>query len=263
MPFMKDLIRFRSYIWGSVRREFSLRFRGSMFGAALVFVAPAIQIAIYALVFGSLLKGRLPGHAGPYAYPVYLCAGLLLWNLFAEIVQRSQNVYLDNANLIKKTSFPLSALAVVNGISCSLTWGLSMALLAVFLLAFSLWPGAWAWLTVPVALCVVLLALALGRCLSMLQVFFRDFTVLTPLALQSLFWCSPIVYPVDVLPAFLQPWVALNPVYAPLSTAQALLLGTALPQASVWLSTAVAILLLALIGQMMHRQLRADMLDQL
>jgi ABC-type polysaccharide/polyol phosphate export permease len=52
--------------------------------------------------------------------------------------------------------------------------------------------------------------------------------VLTPLALQSLFWCSPIVYPVDVLPAFLQPWVALNPVYAPLSTAQALLLGTAL-----------------------------------
>jgi len=36
-----------------------------------------------------------------------------------------------------------------------------------------------------------------------------------------------------------------------------------LPQASVWLSTAVAILLLALIGQMMHRQLRADMLDQL
>jgi lipopolysaccharide transport system permease protein len=138
-----------------------------------------------------------------------------------------------------------------------------MALLAVFLLTFSLWPGAWAWLTVPVALCVVLLALALGRCLSMLQVFFRDFTVLTPLALQSLFWCSPIVYPVDVLPAFLQPWVALNPVYAPLSTAQALLLGTALPQASVWLSTAVAILLLALIGQMMHRQLRADMLDQL
>jgi len=104
---MKDLIRFRSYIWGSVRREFSLRFRGSMFGAALVFVAPAIQIAIYALVFGSLLKGRLPGHAGPYAYPVYLCAGLLLWNLFAEIVQRSQNVYLDNANLIKKNQLPL------------------------------------------------------------------------------------------------------------------------------------------------------------
>ena len=159
---MKDLIRFRSYIWGSVRREFNLRFRGSIFGAALVFIAPAIQIAIYALVFGSLLKGRLPGHAGQYAYPVYLCAGLLLWNLFAEIVQRSQNVYLDNANLIKKTSFPLSALAVVNGVSCSLTWGLSMALLLVFLLVFSQSPGAWILLTAPVALCVVLFALALG-----------------------------------------------------------------------------------------------------
>lgn len=260
---MKELIRFRSYIWGSVRREFNLRFRGSVLGASLVFITPAIQIAIYALVFGSLLKGRLPGNDSPYAYPIYLCAGLLLWNLFAEIVQRSQNVYLENANLIKKTRFPLSALAVVNGMSCAVTWGLSSALLVVFLLAFSLWPGAWVWLSVPVACCIVLLALALGRCLSLLQVFFRDFSVFTPLALQSLFWCSPIVYPVDVLPAFLQSWLALNPVYAPLATAQAVWLGTALPPVGLWTSTGVAIMLLGLLGQLMHRHLRADMLDQL
>ena len=260
---MKDLIRFRSYIWGSVRREFNLRFRGSVLGTSLVFITPAIQIAIYALVFGSLLKGRLPGNDTPYAYPIYLCAGLLLWNLFAEIVQRSQTVYLENANLIKKTSFPLGALAVINGMSCSLTWGLSMLLLLVFLLGFALWPGLGILLTLPVAFCVVLLALVLGRCLSLLQVFFRDFSVFTPLALQSLFWCSPIVYPVEVLPNFLQPWLALNPVYAPLATAQALCLGTALPQASAWLATTLTVLVLWAFGQMMHRHLRADMLDQL
>ena len=260
---MKELIRFRSYIWGSVRREFNLRFRGSVLGASLVFITPAIQIAIYALVFGSLLKGRLPGNDSPYAYPIYLCAGLLLWNLFAEIVQRSQNVYLENANLIKKTRFPLSALAVVNGMSCAVTWGLSSALLVVFLLAFSLWPGVWVWLSVPVAFCVVLLALALGRCLSLLQVFFRDFSVFTPLALQSLFWCSPLVYPVDVLPAFSHSWLALHPLYAPLATAQAVWLGTALPPVGLWTSTGVAIVLLGLLGQLMHRYLRADMLDQL
>ena len=260
---MKELVRFRSYIWGSVRWEFNLRFRGSLLGASLVFITPAIQIAIYALVFGSLLKGRLPSNTTQYAYPIYLCAGLLLWNLFAEIVQRSQNVYLENANLIKKTSFPLSVLAVVNGTSCGLTWVLSALLLTVFLLAFSLWPGAWVWLSLPVALSVVLLALAIGRCLSILQVFFRDFSVFMPLALQSLFWCSPIVYPVEVLPAFLQPWLALNPVYAPLAAAQALWLGTALPPASLWTSTFVAIAMFGLLGQMMHRHLRSDMLDQL
>jgi lipopolysaccharide transport system permease protein len=118
-------------------------------------------------------------------------------------------------------------------------------------------------LTLPVAFSVALLALALGRCLSLLQVFFRDFSVFTPLALQSLFWCSPIVYPIDVLPSFLQPWLALNPVYAPLATAQALCLGTALPQTSAWLSTVAAVLVLWAFGQMMHRHLRADMLDQL
>jgi lipopolysaccharide transport system permease protein len=263
MTAMKELIRFRSYIWSSVRREFKLRFRGSVLGASLVFITPALQITIYALVFGSLLKGRLPGNTGLYAYPIYLCAGLLLWNLFADIVQRSQNMYLENANLIKKTNFPLSALAMVNGISCSLTWGLSMTLLLAFLMTSSLWPGSCVWLTIPVAFSMVLLALALGRCLSILQVFFRDFSLITPLALQSLFWCSPIVYPLEVLPAFLQPWLALNPFYAPLASVQAALLGTALPEATAWFSTVVAIVLLWGIGQMMHRQLRADMLDQL
>lgn len=43
------------------------------------------------------------------AYSVYLCAGLLTWGLFAEITTRSQGMFLENANLLKKISFPGSA----------------------------------------------------------------------------------------------------------------------------------------------------------
>ena len=174
---MKELLLFRSYITGSVSRDFNLRYRGSVLGAALVFLAPAFQIALYVLVFGNLLQGRLPGNASFYGYSVYLCAGILFWNLFFEIIQRSQNLYLENANLIKKAAFPLSALSVVNVVSCSINLGLSLLLFGLFLALSLAWPGWGVWGLVPVWLAVAAVAVALGQCLAILQVFFRDFTV--------------------------------------------------------------------------------------
>ena len=49
---------------------------------------------------------RLPGSDNSYAYSIYLCAGILTWGLFAEIVARAQTMFIEQANLIKKISFP-------------------------------------------------------------------------------------------------------------------------------------------------------------
>lgn len=52
------------------------------------------------------MRARMAGAEGGFSYSVYLCAGILSWGLFAEIVGRSQNLFLDYANLLKKLSFP-------------------------------------------------------------------------------------------------------------------------------------------------------------
>jgi lipopolysaccharide transport system permease protein len=260
---MKELLLFRSYITGSVSRDFNLRYRGSVLGAALVFLAPAFQIALYVLVFGNLLQGRLPGNASFYGYSVYLCAGILFWNLFFEIIQRSQNLYLENANLIKKAAFPLSALSVVNVVSCSINLGLSLLLFGLFLALSLAWPGWGLWGLVPVWLAVAAVAVALGQCLAILQVFFRDFTVLTPIALQTCFWATPIVYPPEILPAWFMQWLPFNPLYAPVATAQALALNTPVPALSSWLSTLVTLILALGLAHHLHRKLRPDLLDNL
>lgn len=260
---LQELWRFRSYILGSVVRDFSLRYKGSLLGAALVFLVPAFQISLYVLVFGNLLKGRLPGNATVYGYSIYLCAGILFWNLFTELLQRSQNLYLENANLLKKTAFPSSALAVVNFASSSINLLLALAVLLLFLALTAALPSWQIIGLVPVWLTVAVLALAMGQCIAILQVFFRDFGALTAIGLQALFWGTPIVYPLGILPAWLQPWLQLNPLLAPISTAQALMLGIPLPPAQAWLSTAGVGALAALCAARLYRRHRSDLMDNL
>jgi len=260
---LQELWLFRSYILGSVNRDFSLRYKGSVLGAALVFIVPAFQILLYVLVFGNLLKGRLTGNATIYGYSIYLCCGILFWNVFTEVLQRSQGIYIENANLLKKAAFPSSALSVINVTSSSINFLLAMSVLLIFLLITDSVPG---WEIVglaPIVLVVTALALSLGLCIAILQVFFRDFGALTAIGLQTLFWSTPIVYPIEILPNWLVPWLQLNPLLAPVTTAQALMLGTTLPVAKTWLSTFIVLGLVALFASRLHRLHKSDLLDSL
>lgn len=263
MSYPQTLWRFRSYILGSVGRDFSMRYKGSVLGASLVFLVPAFQIAIYVLVFGNLLKGRLPGNPTIYGYSIYLCTGVLFWNFFAELLQRSQSLYLGNANLLKKAAFPSGALSAVNFLSSSINLGLALLLLFIFLLVTDALPDARIIGLIPVWLILAVVALGLGLCIAVLQVFFRDFGALTNIGLQALFWGTPIVYPAEILPSWLLPWLNLNPIAAPLGAAQALMLGTPLPAAEVWLSTAITAIIATLLAVRLYRNHRADLMDNL
>src|SRR3954465_3317713 len=97
---------YRGFILGSVQREFQSKYRNSMLGAAWTVLNPLAMIVVYTVIFSQVMRARLPGMDSKFAYSIYLCAGVLTWALFAEIVGRAQNVFLENANLIKKISFP-------------------------------------------------------------------------------------------------------------------------------------------------------------
>lgn len=261
MGTLQELWRFRGYIQGSVGRDFSLRYKGSVLGASLVFIVPAFQIALYVLVFGNLMKARLSGNPTIYGYSIYLCAGMLFWNFFSELLQRSQNIYIENANLLKKSAFPRAALSVVNFLAAGINLGLALVMLMVFMAINASFPGWSLFWLLPVWLAVAALALGLGLCIAVLQVFFRDFAALTAIGMQALFWSTPIVYPLSILPEWLVPWLSINPLLAPVAAAQAIFLGSDLPPLQSWTST--AILGAGCLGLALHlyRQHEAELMD--
>ena len=109
---LKVLWDYRGFILGSVKREFQPKYRNSLLGAAWTVLNPLAMIVVYTVIFSRVMHARLPGVDSTFAYSIHLCAGVLPWGMFVEIVSNGQNTFVNNANLLKKLSFPRLCLPI-------------------------------------------------------------------------------------------------------------------------------------------------------
>ncbi|MFG8129141.1 ABC transporter permease [Pseudomonas aeruginosa] len=230
----RSLWGYRGFVLGSVKREFQSRYRGSLFGALWTVLNPLSMIVVYTVIFSQVMRARLPGVDDGLAYSVYLCAGLLTWGLFAEITSRSQSMFIENANLLKKISFPRICL-----------------------------PGAALLALVPLLAIQVLFAAGLGMILGVLNVFFRDVGQLFGICLQFWFWLTPIVYPIGILPEGIRSLIELNPMTALMRSYQQLFLHGQWPDWPSLLPITLLALLLCALGLRLFRQRVGEMVDEL
>ena len=124
---IRPLWVYRGFILGSVKREFQAKYHNSLLGAAWTVIQPLAMIIVYTVIFSQVMKARLPGVNSTFAYSIYLCCGVLTWGLFAEITGRAQNVFLENANLLKKLSFPRICLPAVVVLNAGLNFAIILA----------------------------------------------------------------------------------------------------------------------------------------
>ena len=238
---LSRLVAHRGFITASVKREFQLKYRNSLLGASWTILNPLAMIIIYTLVFSRVMQARIPGIDGAYSYSVFLCTGVLLWGLFSEIVQRTQSMFVDNANVMKKINFPWLCLPTIVLGSAVLNFLIIFGLFALFLVVVGLLPGLATIALVPIAILLMWLALSLGVALAVLNVFFRDVGHLTGIALQFWFWLTPIVYPASILPERVESLLWLNPIATCIVAAQQVILVREWPSwSSMWFPLVVS-----------------------
>ena len=114
--FPASIWRHRELIWRLSEREIQVRYRGSILGLSWSFVQPLTMLAVYTLVFSQVFKARwgTGEDLGPLAFAVNLFAGLIVFNLFSECLNRAPGLVLANPNYVKKVVFPLEVLAPVS-----------------------------------------------------------------------------------------------------------------------------------------------------
>jgi lipopolysaccharide transport system permease protein len=210
------------------------------------------------------MHSRLPGAADSrYAYSIWLCAGVLTWGLFAEIVARAQGMFIEQANLIKKISFPRICLPLIVVLSALLNFAIIFGLFTVFLLASGTFPG-WVYFSIlPVLVVQVLLAIGLGMIAGVLNVFFRDVGQFVTIAMQFWFWLTPIVYPATILPADVRPLLDWNPMARVIGAYQAVLVQGTAPDWRALLPVFVLAVALCLFGLRLFRRRAGEMVDEL
>ena len=191
-----NLWRHRDLIKASAKREVLGRYRGSFLGVLWSFFNPLFMLAVYTFVFSVVFQARWGGGSGSKTeFALVLFAGLLVFNLFAECINRAPGLILSNTNYVKKVVFPLEILPFVALLSALFHTLIS---LGVWLIAYTLFFGI-PHLTVfylpLVLLPFCLFLMGLSWALASLGVFLRDVSQFIGLLTTALMFLSPIFYP--------------------------------------------------------------------
>lgn len=203
---LRELYRCRVLIGTLVARELRARYRGSFLGFLWSFLNPLLLMLVYVLVFAVYLRVPMEHYA------VFLFTGLLPWLWFSTSLGHATGVIVGSGGLVKRVLFPAEILPLVSVLSNLVNLLLSLPLLFVFLLFFGIRPGpTLAYLPLLLAL-QLLLTVGLALPLSALNVLLRDVEQILSNGLVLLFFLSPVLYPVSMVPTPLRPLYFLNPV---------------------------------------------------
>lgn len=187
--------------------DFKLRYQGSILGYLWSLLKPLAIFIILYLVFVRFLRF---GEQIEF-FSVYLLLGIVVWSFFFETTSHGLKVIVDQRDLIRRINFPRLSLLLAGSVNSLINLGLNLIIVAVFLAIVgadvrlvALW--------LPLLLVqLYLLALALSLFLATLYVRFRDIGHIWEIAGQGLFYLTPILYPLNIVPETAAKWLLVNP----------------------------------------------------
>ncbi|MFC1972613.1 ABC transporter permease [Chloroflexota bacterium] len=202
---IKIIGQYRWLIIELVKREVSLRYRGTWLGFLWSMLNPLIMMAVYTIVFSFFLRFNIP------KYPVFLFCGLLSWNWFSEAITSGTNCLVDRPTFVRDAVFPSEVLPLVSIITAMVNFILSIPILLLILLAFQV-PLSPNILIFPLLMAVqFLFSIGLVLFLATYNIFLRDLRYIVQLALLAFFFLTPILYDLSLIPEQYQFFLKLNP----------------------------------------------------
>lgn len=187
--------------------EFKLKYSGSVLGYLWSILKPLGLFGMLYVVFGRFFKLG----AGVPHYPLYLLLGIVLWTYFSDATLLGMRSIVERSELISRIAFPRVLVPVSVSVSSAITFGVNLVAIAVLIGVNRVVPAPDWFLLIPLVLELYMVALGAALILTTLYVRFRDVGQVWELALQMLFYASPIIYPARRLPGWFQDITFLNP----------------------------------------------------
>ena len=191
--------------------EFRRTYLGTALGYLWSLARPLMLFGILLLVFTQAfdLGERVT------QYPVLLLLNLVLFGFFQEATSLAVGSILAQESVVRRTQFPRLVIPLAVVLTSLFNLGLNLLVVFGFVLAMGVAP-AWTWLLFPFLLvALVVLTTAVAAMLSALHPRFRDTGLIWGVAATALFYATPVLYPLEIVPEGLSRVLALNPL-APL-----------------------------------------------
>jgi lipopolysaccharide transport system permease protein len=227
---LAEVVRYRDLLWTFAVRDIKLRYRQTALGVAWVIIQPVLAAGILSFVFG-----KIGGLGAGLSYFAVVYAGQLGWQAFNTTVTKNSSALVANSHMVSKVYFPRLILPLSTILATLVDFLVALPLILAVLPLVDAHPTLAGLAMVPVWLGIMItIAMGFGLIAGALMVQYRDVQYIVPVAVQSLFFASPVAYPAGQLLAKTHhAWAAtvyyLNPLAAPLEGFRWSLLGMQAP----------------------------------
>ena len=195
--FSGDAKRFLALTISLAALDFKVRYFGSVLGYLWQLMRPLLLFGVLYVVFTQFVKFN----AGVKDFPAVLLTGIVLYTFFADATGNAVTSVLDRENLVRKIQFPRVVVPLAAVLTAFFNLVTNLGAVAVFVVATGVRPQ-WTWLLFPLLVVALgILAVGTSLLLSALYVRFRDVRPIWEVVLQMLFYGSPILYVIEIIPS--------------------------------------------------------------
>ena len=190
-----------------VATEFKLQYEDASLGYIWSLLKPLALFTVLYIVFGRLLRmGVVFEH-----FPLYLLVGLVLWIFFSNSTTLAMTSVVVQGSLLRRLSFPRLIIPVAATVNAALTFAISLVAIVALIAWNAITPRLEWFGLIPLLVELYALTLAVSLVLAALYVRFRDVGQIWEVGSQLLFYLTPVIYPLELLPSWAQTVVFLNP----------------------------------------------------
>ena len=204
---LRGIRRYRFLIGDLVSSDIKTKYRRSVLGILWSVLNPLLMMLVLTAVFSNIFKFQIQD------FPVYYLTGYVIFNFVTEATNFSMTSILGAAGLIKKVYIPKIIFPLEKCLFSFVNMLFSLIAVVIVFLIIGVTPHA-TMLMFPIPLIYTFIfSLGLGLVLATLNTFFRDVGHLYSVLITVWMYLTPIIYPMDILPGWMQAIVRVNPLY--------------------------------------------------
>jgi len=186
--------------------NFRLKYTGSVLGYLWSMMKPLAYFAILYVIFVDFFHQRTA------SFPPQMFLAIVLFSFFTDSTGTSLGAIAGNGHLVRKASFPLSALVVSLSVTALFTMAINLSLVIVIGAVWGKLHLGLRTLALPLLLAeLYVLSLGVGMILGSIFVFYRDLGHIWEVFTQFLLYAAGIVFLAVQVPVQYRRWFFLNP----------------------------------------------------
>lgn len=193
-----------SFVVNNLRR----RYRRSVLGFAWSLLNPLLSMVVMTAVFSMLFRQH------PRDFGVYVFTGLLPWAFIFDSVNAGGAAIVQAEPYLKKVYIPKMFFPLVSVATEGANFIFSLASLVFLAVCLGVQIKLSALLALPAVALLAVFCYGLGLFCSIATVYFRDLTHLLRVAMSTIFYTVPLIYPLSMVPQQYQWLYEFHPINA-------------------------------------------------